>query len=140
MARRVLVGLGLVLALGLSGCGRAKGPVTAVVTGKVTLNGESLADGSINFLPADGNGVTSGAKIVNGTYRADVPPGPKRVEIRSTKVVGQKVAYEGDPNSPKYDIVEERIPDKYNANSELKASVNAGSNKADFPLEAPKKE
>ncbi len=122
----------------LIGCGRAEGPKTAVVSGKVTLNGTPLESGQINFVPSDGVGTPSGAKITDGAYRADVPLGTKRVEIRAPKVVGQKDAYEGDPASPKIDLIEELIPPRYNAQSELKATVATGSNVQDFSLEAPK--
>jgi len=128
----------LILTGVIVGCGRSEGPKTATVSGKVTLNGAPLESGAINFLPADGVGIPSGAKIANGTYRADVPLGAKRVEIRAPKVVGQKDAYEGDPKSPKIDLIEELIPPRYNAQSELKATVAAGSNAQDFSLEAPK--
>lgn len=123
----------------LTGCGEAKGPKTATVSGKVTLDGTPLADGSINFLPVDGVGVPAGGKITNGAYTVTVPLGDKRVEIRAPKVVGQKDAYEGDPKSPKIDLIEERIPARYNANSDLKTNVASDKkNEASFTLETPK--
>ena len=118
------------------GCGRSEGPKTAIVTGQVTLDGTPLDEGSINFLPSDGNGVPSGAKISAGAYRAEVPLGEKRIEIRAPKIVGQKDAYEGDPQSPKINIIEERIPLRYNAQSELKANVYATTPATDFQLES----
>ena len=128
----------LLVLVGLNGCGkRADGPVTAPVTGQVTLDGTPLADGAISFMPANGVGIPSGAKITNGSYRADVPLGDKRVEIRAPKVVGQKAAYDA-PDSPKIDIIQERIPARYNSDSDLKSSVVAGTNKADFKLDTPK--
>lgn len=135
--RTCLVGL-LTMMVTLVGCGRASGPQTAVVSGKITLNGAPLESGQINFVPGDGVGAPAGAKISGGNYKADVPLGAKRVEIRAPKVVGQKDAYEGDPNSPKIDLIEEMIPPRYNAQSELKATVNTGRNVQDFSLEAPK--
>lgn len=120
------------------GCGRkGDGPETATVTGQVKLDGTPLAEGGISFMPSDGVGIPSGAKIVNGAYRAEVPLGEKRIEIRAPKVIGQKPAYDA-PDSPKIDIIEEKVPARYNANSELKATVVKGSNTFDFPLETPK--
>jgi len=118
------------------GCGRSDGPKMIAVTGQITLDGKPLDAGSISFLPVDGNGVPSGAKISGGAYRADVPPGEKRVEIRAPKVVGQRDAYQGDPNSPKVDIIEERIPHRYNAQSELRAKVADKIPPIDFKLES----
>ena len=103
------------------------------------LDGTPLAEGAINFVPIDGKGVPSGAKIANGTYRADIPLGEKRVEIRAQKIVGQKDAYEGDPNSPKIDLSEERMPARYNTQSELKANIYSRTPPADFTLETPAK-
>lgn len=128
----------LALVLACLGCGKEEGPKAAQVSGKVTLDGTPLAEGSINFLPADGVGAPAGTNIVKGEYSVRVPLGAKRVEIRAPKVVGQKVAYEGDPNSPKIDLIEELVPARYNAASELKAVIAEGKNTADFPLETPK--
>jgi hypothetical protein len=130
------VSLLLALAISVVGCGRPEGPKTSVVTGEVTLDGAPLDEGAINFLPVDGNGVPSGAKISSGTYRADVPLGEKRVEIRAPKIVGQKDAYVGDPNSPKINIVEERIPLRYNAQSELRTKVSEKTPATNFPLQS----
>jgi len=128
----------VVVSVGLLGCGGGpKGPKTAQVSGTVTLDGAPLDEGSINFIPEDGTGAPAGTKIVKGSYSVAVPLGSKRVEIRAPKVVGQKVAYEGDPNSPKIDLIEERVPHRYNATTELKTVVTDGTNKADFPLVTP---
>ena len=118
----------------LCGCGNPE-PKSQTLTGSVILGGKPLEKGSINFIPKDGKAVTVGAKIVDGSYKALVPFGDMRVEIRAPKVTGQRSTYEGDPNSPKVDIVTELIPDRYNTNSELSFTVDAKSNSADFALE-----
>jgi len=136
---RLRIGLVLTVLTASIGCGRVEGPQTAVVSGNVTLDGTPVADGAISFVPIDGKGAPSGAKIANGTYTADVPLGEKRVEIRAPKVVGQKDAYQGDPNSPKIDLIEERIPARYNAQSELRTNVYATNPPSDFVMETPAK-
>ena len=126
--------LGLLVLLG---CQKDDGPAKSPVSGQVTLDGTPLAEGQISFMPGNGVGISTGGKITNGTYRVDVPLGEMRVEIRAPKKVGEKSAYDA-PDSPKMPIFEEKIPVKYNANSELKTTVAKGANKADFKLETPK--
>lgn len=135
MQSRFLCSFFACLTLLVIGCGKAD-TNSKSLTGTVTLGGKPLEKGSISFIPKDGNAVTVGAKIVDGSYSATVPFGEKRIEIRAPKVTGQKLAYEGDPNSPKIDIVTELIPARYNNQSELTFSVDAKSAKADFTLES----
>ena len=53
-------------ALLMSGCGGPARPETAPVTGQVTVNGNPLEKGKIQFIPA--NGRLAMGQIVNGTY------------------------------------------------------------------------
>lgn len=125
------------LAVTLVGCGQA-GPKTGKLSGTVTLDGTPLESGSINFIPTDGKGVTMGTKIVNGAYTLLVPYGEKKVEVRAPKVTGQRLAYEGDPNSPKVDIITELVPKRYNAETVLVMTVDSEEGEMNFPLETPK--
>ena len=63
--------------------------------------------------------------IENGTYKVEMPPGEKCVQISAMKVVGRRQVYEGDPNSPVVDDVREMIPPQYNAASTLTVSAAA---------------
>jgi hypothetical protein len=106
-----------------------------VVTGTVTFDGQPLKSGTIRFIPADGRTPTSDAIITDGKYRADVPLGEKRVSISAPKIVGKRKAYD-TLDSPTVDIVEELLPAKYNAQSELKLTVQAGKQSHDFELKS----
>jgi hypothetical protein len=55
--------------LALLGCGKATGPEFAPVTGRVTINGQPLAAGTIHFVP-DESQVTSGP-MSTGVVQAD---------------------------------------------------------------------
>lgn len=132
--RSLLCLLGFVI---LVGCQKEDGPAKSPVSGQVTLDGTPLAEGQISFMPSNGIGISTGGKIINGSYRVDVPLGEMRVEVRAPITVGEEPAYDA-PDSPKKPIIKEKIPVKYNANSELKATVVKGTNKADFKLETPK--
>lgn len=68
----------------LAGCGQSTGSVE----GEVTYDGQPVENGTITFLPADGKGPQVGGKILNGRYTvADVPPGPKVVQVDAVKAV-----------------------------------------------------
>lgn len=116
----------------LAGCGGG-GP-GATVEGSVTLDGQPLQEGAISFVPADGKTASAGGTITDGKYSVAVPPGPKRVEITASKVVGQRPAYAGDPNSPMIDITKSIVPPRYNSQSELTLEVQSGDNQKDFAL------
>lgn len=85
-------------------------------------------------MPSDGATASASGLIQQGSYKVDVPPGPKIVEITSQQVVRQEKAYEGDPNSPTIDVTKEIIPAKFNVKSELKYDVTSGENTKDFAV------
>ena len=116
----------------LLGCG-SRG---STVAGKVTLDGEPVANGTIAFVPADGATASAEVKIKDGFYSVQVPPGRKQVQIFATKVIGKRVVYEGDPNSPVVDNVQQIIPQQYNAASTLTFEATAGGAKQDFELKS----
>jgi hypothetical protein len=99
----------------------------------VTLDGAPLADGLINFVAVDQQTQTVEAKITGGRFSAAVPPGEKRVEIRAAKVTGKRKMYD-TPDSPTVDIVEELLPPRYNAESELRMTVVDGPQEKAFEL------
>ncbi|WP_254507756.1 hypothetical protein [Anatilimnocola floriformis] len=76
----------LVMAAAFVGCGNSQG----TVSGSVTISGQPLAKGQIQFTPPTG-GTPVGAAIVAGKYTAvNVVPGDKQVLI--TEEVEQAVA------------------------------------------------
>lgn len=123
-------------AVGCSGDGRSE------VSGTVTLNGQPIQEGSINFIPIDGNqGPGAGAVIQNGKYHipreSGVTPGKNRVELRAFKETGRKVQ---DPTGPPGTLAFERVlafPPEYNDRSTLTKDVQRGSDTIDFHIELP---
>ena len=71
-----------------------KGPKKVPITGTVMVGDELVETGSITFDPADGQGPSDGARILNGKFEAEVTTGEKRVKAYGSKVVGQ---IESDP-------------------------------------------
>jgi hypothetical protein len=116
----------------LSGCSRA----TAVkIGGKVTWQGKPVDQGVICFLPEDGQGGAVPADIKNGRYDLTVPFGPKRVEISSVKVTGQRKVMMG-AQPMMMDVREELLPEQFNKKSTLRVdiSANSGNKDVDFVL------
>ena len=106
---------------------------TGDVTGTVSIDGVPAADGSIAFFPVDGKSPTSGTTIKDGKYEAEVPLGTVKVQIRVSKVVGQKKLYD-TPDSPVQPLMKEILPAKYNDETELTLDVKPGDNEMNFEL------
>ena len=133
---RVLIGI---LMLGLTlGCGGGDGLDRAAVTGKVTLDGTPIEEGSISFLPAGGTqGPATGGQIQNGQYSIAAAEGPvighHRVEIRASRKTGKMITVPMDP-SKKVEEVAQVVPKQYNSESTLEKDIAAGENVHDFEL------
>jgi hypothetical protein len=130
--RRIALWRGAALSavLAMAGCGK---PTIGIVSGTVTVDGTPAKSGSIAFFPVDRKSRTTGAEIVDGQYTAQVPLGTSKVEIRVSKVVGQKKLYD-TPNSPIQPLLEEMLPAKYNDQTELTVDVQPGNNQQDYRL------
>ncbi|WP_417391301.1 hypothetical protein [Gimesia sp.] len=127
----------------LSGCsGVSKdGLERASVSGTVSLDGEPLPEGSIQFIPdidATGqriHGKAVQAVITNGVYSLEAAQGPvvgaNKILINATRKTGKFQNFDG----VKTEIMQQYIPAKYNADSTLRYEVKAGKNTADFSLQ-----
>ena len=69
----------LIVALGLSGCGR-KGPIMVPVSGTVTLDGKPMTDGIIYFKTI-AEGSVDQMEIKDGKFAGKVEVGDRRVEL-----------------------------------------------------------
>jgi hypothetical protein len=123
------------LALGL-GCSGGGG--FGDVSGEVTLDDQPLDEGVVRFVPIDGKTPTASALIAGGKFREKVPVGSHRVEISAPKLpkgfASSKELKRGTVDEGT--ALEELIPRKYNADSELKADVKSGSNTVRFDLKS----
>jgi hypothetical protein len=134
MRRLFRVGLcvGVLCCLSLVGCGD-KGPFTAEISGKVTVDGQPIDGGAIQFVPLSGDAPTSGSRISGGRYQVSAPPVEMKVSISAPKIVGKKKIYD-TPDSPEMPITEEALPKKFNDATELRFSPKAGTNEKDWDL------
>ncbi len=131
----------VVLALALCSLGCA-GDNRSEVSGTVRLNGKDITEGSINFIPVEGNkGAGAGAVIENGKYHISrakgVAAGKNRVEIRAFVNTGRKIQ---DPTGAPGTLAEERIPAfpaSFNDQSTLVREVKPGIDVIDFDINIP---
>ena len=143
MRQRLLVGFVLVT---LFGCGGQPYQV-AQVSGKVTLDGKSLANASITFAPmatkdniAPGPTAT-GLTDADGHYKLIFDkntPGAVvgKCRVYITSIVAAGVTEDKD-GGPPVKQVKDRVPAKYNLNTELTCDVPAGgSDQANFELKS----
>ena len=120
----------LIVALGLSGCGR-KGPIMVPVSGTVTLDGKPMPDGMIYFKTIV-EGSVDQMEIKDGKFAGKVEVGDRRVEICRYGLGPPIKMGNGEiPNKI------ETLPARYNQVSELKATVaEHGPNEFRFAVES----
>lgn len=125
----------VIFALMCAGCGEVKKDY-AYVKGKVTLDGEPLANVRVEFQPEKGP-PSYGATDESGAYQlrlSDSQQGAKvgRHTIRITTIRPKS----DDPRAKKVPIVEQ-IPAQYNTRSKQIREIEPGSNRIDFDLTTP---
>ena len=133
LRKAICTGLVVVLGLVVSACSR--GPAQGTVNGEVTLDGQVLKKGNVNFEAVDGSSPTTGAMIEDGKFTAQVSVGQMKVMLHATKVVGKRKAYD-TPEAPWEDEVAEMPPGRYNLNSALKLDVKRGEQDVKYELKS----
>jgi hypothetical protein len=109
----------------LSGCSQQEKVARQRIEGKVLLDGAPLDHGSVRFEPDGAKvGISAGAVIDNGSFVINVdkglPTGKYKVSISSPEG-GSTEPKMPDPNTPP---PRERIPAKYNTETELAINVD----------------
>lgn len=146
MCNRSTTLLVLAASLLVTGCGPGNPLGRLAISGTVEFDGQPLPAGTIRFEPIDGTGTSSGALIQDGQFSIEtlkgLPPGEYRVRIMSQ---GEELAV--DPNAvpgpseapgpppPGFTPAVERIPARYNTQSELTRTVSADSTSFEFKLD-----
>jgi len=115
------------------GCG-SSGLDTQPVSGKVTFDGQPIAEGRILFRGTGSDPRAFSAEIKDGQYQMEAMAGKVRVEITASRPVPGKFD-ESNPGE-KVPVGEMYIPARYNSQSELSAEVTAGKNELNFDLTA----
>lgn len=115
------------------GCGDS----ASNLTGTVTFDGTPIAKGSVVFVK-EGGAVREGGVIQDGTFQVKLPPGKYNVEVNATKVVGTRKQKGFDGKEEVIEMVEEMIPERYNAKTELVEEVKSGANTIKLELKSKK--
>ncbi|RUL88599.1 hypothetical protein [Tautonia sociabilis] len=123
----------LAIAAPLLGCGGGDELDRQPISGSVTLDGQPLESGLITFDPASNQSITSVAtEITQGEFsfnRTNGPvPGEYRVVINSAGSTGVEPGAGEAPGDTFIPPAEELVPKKYNAETTLRATVEAGDN------------
>ena len=111
--------VGLLLIVGCSSNGLIE------ISGQIRYDGQSVQQGLIAFIPADGRGPSAEAVVQEGRYRVDVAPGSKKVVIEGHEKVGEK--HVGGPETPLVPINKQFLPARYSdrLDSELTCDISS---------------
>jgi hypothetical protein len=124
----------------VAGCGDSYGGRLAV-SGTVTLVGQPIKDGSINFFPQDGQGTETGAPIINGKFQLARKDGlrPGKYLIRVTAGDGKTPAADegGGPGGNTNIVSVDLIPSDWAEGSQQYVEVKQGD-KNEFTFAIPK--
>jgi hypothetical protein len=129
----------IVMLLLCAGCGPRRFPVS----GEVAFNGKPVQEGTISMEPADGQGPTTGGKIVAGRFQltgeAAPFPGKKIVRISAGRKTGRKIPVGSFGRAgDMVDEMERYIPEMYNTRSTLTCEIIPGESKQiNFDLKSP---
>jgi len=124
--RRVSAKLALLAGCLLAcGCGDSDRPDLGRVSGRVTLDGQPLPGATVTFTPLQGGRASLDRTDANGDYEL--------LYLRDIRgaIVGRhnvSITTAGEENP------EERLPDRYNRESELTEDVQGGSNTFNYEL------
>ncbi|WP_437228290.1 hypothetical protein SH661x_000822 [Planctomicrobium sp. SH661] len=138
---RTLLQLSLLVTVVFTGCRQNTGPAIGLVKGTVTMDGQPLSGVSISFQPESGR-PSFGQTDAGGRYDLKYTIDQQGAVLGQHKV---SIAYaEIDPFDPELDrpaggvphspAAQVKIPEKYDAKTELTAEVRQGMNTIDFPL------
>ncbi len=118
-------------AVSLSGCGgRSDLPELGDVQGVVTLDGQPLSGAQVQFVPqADGR-----PSVAETGWRRRLPASAHRRPLRCDR--GHPQGNDQHRGGWAYDPSTEKIPARYNAQTELTADVQPGSNDINFDLQS----
>lgn len=128
------LGLCLLIALHALGCGERK---WARVKGTVTLDGDPLPDARVVFSPTNGGPSSHGKTDENGAFELVSTTGVQGALIAEHQVT----IFTADMKktaSGKMIQIPEKVPERYNANTELTETVDPGTNEVTFTLHSDK--
>ncbi len=125
-------------------CGCGQDPHrTAPVSGTVTLNDKPLVDASVEFFPISKPGMSPGATSrgatnTQGQFTLTTTEGKPGAIVGQHQVQVLTAKATAVPGTERVELSPERVPQRYNARTELKFTVpEEGTGAADFKLQSP---
>jgi hypothetical protein len=128
--------LSLFLVVPWLGCADPSGGREAV-SGDIRCKGEPLDQGTIQFIPSEGQDTTSGALIQQGKYTVAKMKGlkPGKYKVVITSGDPKEAAPPGELPGAPFPVAKERIPKEYNSASNQMVQVEKGGpNHFDFTI------
>ncbi len=120
--------MSIIGSLVLVGCGGdEEGPVLHAVSGTVSLDGEPVQDGRIQFRTKTPEAKAYSAAITNGEYEVQTEAGSMSVEITASRIVPGKFGESASPDEPAPPLSEMYIPEQFNSKTTLTADIEAGA-------------
>ncbi|MES2793463.1 MAG: carboxypeptidase regulatory-like domain-containing protein [Planctomycetota bacterium] len=127
----------VVASSGLAGCsGRGDKPELGFVDGTIQLDGKPLADAVVFFSPEEGGRTSVGHTDSEGKYQLSYignDPGAKVGKHTIRITTSQEI---DDPKTGRTIHTREKVPDRYNAHSELTKEIEPGPNSVDLDLKS----
>ncbi len=144
-----LVAVALSLPCLLGGCGAGDHPDTYPVGGVVTLNGQPVAEATVNFFPVAEGQSSVGRTDAQGRYELTTfdpgdgaLPGEYQVAISKYELPSGAADVDTEPSEegssdPESLVPQNVLPERYASpqTSELRATVSEGTNRLDFELQ-----
>ena len=118
-----------------TGCGPT-GPQKITIQGMVTLDGVSLPEGQVVFIPSDPSLGAAGGAITNGVFTVTTFKGPHQVEVHAEKRLPRPVP-PGAPPEAGFTFVS-IIPNRYNEKTTLTFDVQSPNDRPEFALTSDK--
>ncbi len=120
----------------LVGCGAGdQGPKVYPVTGTVTFDGAPIPTATIVLKDPTGQDKSYLAKVVDGVISGESSSGEKKVEITATRIAEGKTVPSADGSGTE-PAIEQYIPEKFNVNSTLTATIEQGPTTLKFDLQS----
>ncbi len=119
----------------LAGCENTGGKIG--VSGNVSLKGAPLDKGTITFLVPEEQTPTAATSIENGKYAIPAVSGllPGKYRVRISAIEEFPISPEEYAAGKQPPLNRERVPAKYNTDSQEIVEVTKGKNQFDFNLE-----
>jgi len=129
---RAFAAVAILALLWIAGCG-GSGPELGRVTGTIKLGGQPLEGATVEFQPETSGSPSYATTDAEGYYELAYLPGQPGALLGKHRVSISTFRQQSNPDGTTTTLPE-RLPAKYNAETELVREVQSGKNAIDFEL------